>query len=472
MLIARNRESQELLSAYQSEESKFIAIYGRRRIGKKYLVRQTFKGLFTFQHAGIFQGTTAEQLYEFCASLKEYGLEDFNRPANWLEAFELLKDLIRDNTSEKKVIFIDELSWMDSGHSDLMKALESFWNGWASARDDILLIVCGSATSWMLNKVVHNKGGLYNRLSLQIELEPFSLKECAEYASSTGLVMNHHQLLEACMIFGGVPYYWSLLTKERSLSQNVDLLLFDKKAPLKNEFQYLYASVFKRPEPYIAIIRTLGTKKAGMTREELLVSTHQTNSGGFSARLDELESCGFIRKYYEFGKKKKNALYQLIDNFTLFWFKFMEIRPNDIHFWQNQTNMPARNAWAGLAFERVCLQHVDQIKNALGISGVLTNVCSWSCKADVENGINGSQIDLLIDRKDQVINLCEMKYSTQEYAISRETDEKLRHKRNDFMNVTKTKSAVHLTLVTTYGLVSNSYAGNIQSVITAEDLFQ
>ena len=384
MLIARNRESQELLSAYQSEESKFIAIYGRRRIGKKYLVRQTFKGLFTFQHAGIFQGTTAEQLYEFCASLKEYGLEDFNRPANWLEAFELLKDLIRDNTSEKKVIFIDELSWMDSGHSDLMKALESFWNGWASARDDILLIVCGSATSWMLNKVVHNKGGLYNRLSLQIELEPFSLKECAEYASSTGLVMNHHQLLEACMIFGGVPYYWSLLTKERSLSQNVDLLLFDKKAPLKNEFQYLYASVFKRPEPYIAIIRTLGTKKAGMTREELLVSTHQTNSGGFSARLDELESCGFIRKYYEFGKKKKNALYQLIDNFTLFWFKFMEIRPNDIHFWQNQTNMPARNAWAGLAFERVCLQHVDQIKNALGISGVLTIVklhCQFLLKA-------------------------------------------------------------------------------------------
>lgn len=472
MLIARDRERQELLSAYQADESKFIAIYGRRRIGKTYLVRQTFKGMFTFQHAGIFNGTTTEQLYAFHASLREYGLDDSSSPSNWLEAFELLKDLIRISPAKKKVIFIDELSWMDSGRSDLMKALESFWNGWASARDDILLIVCGSATSWMLSKVVHNKGGLYNRLSLQIELEPFCLKECAEYATAMGLVMNRHQLLECYMIFGGVPYYWSLLRKELSLSQNVDLLLFDKKAPLKNEFQYLYASIFRRPEPYIAIIRTLGTKKAGMTREELLKATRLTNSGGFTGRLDELESCGFVRKYYEFGKKRKNAVYQLIDNFTLFWFKFMDTEPNDIHFWENQTNMPARNAWAGLAFERVCLQHIDQIKIALGISGVLTNACAWSCKADPENGIHGSQIDLLIDRKDQIINLCEMKYSTQEYMISKETDESLRHKKNDFIKVTKTRSAVHLTVVTTYGLARNSYAGNVQSVITAENLFR
>ena len=471
MLIARKKERQLLRSALEADEAQFVAVYGRRRVGKTYLVRETLEGEFVFQHTGYANTGTKGQLFAFAASLREYGLRGFEGPSNWLEAFELLKDLIRRSDKERKVVFIDELSWMDSGRSDLMPALEGFWNGWASARKDIVLIVCGSATSWMLSKVVHNKGGLYNRLTAQINLMPFTLAECAEYAASRGIVMNRHQLLECYMIMGGVAYYWSLLRKELSLSQNVDRVFFATDAPLKDEYRHLFRSLFRRPEVYMSIIEALGTKKVGMERGELLEATGMTNSGGFTAKLEELEECGFIRKYRGYGKARKNAVYQLIDNFVLFHYKFLDKRPSDERFWSNQENTPARNAWTGAAFERVCLLHLSEMKKALGISGVLTDVSAWSCDANPEMGVNGSQIDLVIDRRDQVINLCEMKYSTQEYSITKEVDASVRHKVNDFRTVTGTKSAIHVTFVTPYGLAHNSYAGNVQSEITADDLF-
>lgn len=247
--------------------------------------------------------------------------------------------------------------------------------------------------------------------------------------------------------------------------------MFAKDAPLKEEFRYLYASVFKKPDIYVRIIRTLGQKKVGMTREELIEASGIINSGDLTVKLEELESCGFIRKYYAFGMKKKNAVYQLMDCFTFFYFRFLEKSPTDEHFWSNQINTPVVNTWMELAFERICLSHVDQIKRKLGISGVLTEVNSWYCKANPEKGIFGSQIDLLITRKDQVINLCEMKYSGSEYAVTERTDRSIRNKINDLVKLTGTKYAIYPTLITTYGLVENSYAKNIQSVITLDDLF-
>ena len=461
MLVAREKEKNILMSAMNEEESRFIAIYGRRRIGKTYLIREVFDGKFTFQHAGYAGGSTKEQLFAFCVSLREYGYQDFDMPSNWLEAFELLKILIRSSKDDRKLIFIDELSWMDTKGSDLMVALEGFWNSWASARKDILLIVCGSATTWMLDKVIHNKGGLYNRLSYHIHLQAFSLKECEEYLMANNIMMNRHQILECYMIMGGVPYYWSLLQKGLSLPQNIDKIFFERDAVLRDEFKYLYSSLFTHPEKYIDIVTALGTKKAGMTREELLAATQSENSGTFTNRLENLENCGFIRRYTEFGKNSKNSVYQLIDNYTLFYFKFLANRPTDEHFWENQTGTPRIHAWCGLAFERVCLEHIDQIKMALGISGVLTEVNGWSCRNDIEKGIHGSQIDLLLVRKDQVINLCEMKYSKDDYTVTGKTDKEIRNKINDFMTLTKTKYAIHPTIVTTYGLTQNSYAGNI-----------
>ena len=471
MLIGRDRERQQLLNTLYASESKFIAVYGRRRVGKTYLIRETFESQFTFQHTGYYGGKKAEELFAFGASLREYGMPLASSPKSWLEAFELLKALIRESRRERKVIFLDELSWMDTAGSDFMMALEGFWNGWAAARKDIVLIVCGSLTSWMLSKVVHNKGGLYNRLSFRLHLQPFTLAQCEAYAKSRGLVMNRHQLLECYMIMGGIPYYWSFLQKGKSPAQNVDALFFAEDARLQDEFKFMYAALFKKPESYIKIVRALGQKKAGMTREELLTASGSADTGAFSMKLEELESCGFIRRYRYFGNKERNSVYQLIDNYTLFYYKFLEKRPTDPHFWSNQLDAAGILAWCGLAFERVCLQHMEQLKKALGISGVLTDACAWSCHADPDRGIHGSQIDLLIVRRDQIINLCEMKYARREFCINKQMDEAVRHKCNDFLAVTGTKFAVHPTLVTTYGLVQNAYAGNIQSVITADALF-
>lgn len=471
MFIGRKKELQLLHEIQNDDSSHFLAIYGRRRVGKTFLIREAFDYRFAFQHAGLSDSGMKGQIFAFVSSLKDAGYEVKKQPKNWLEAFEYLKDLIRKSSEKKKIIFIDELSWMDTPKCDLMVALENFWNGFASARKDIVLIVCASATSWMLSKVVHNKGGLYNRLTEQIHLRTFCLGECEEYVKNSGLAFNRNQILQYYMIFGGVPYYWGFLKKGLSLSQNIDRILFEKDAPLRDEFKYLYASVFKKPENYVKIIEALGTKKVGMTREEIINAAKITNSGDLTTKLEELESCGFIRKYYAFGMKKKNAIYQLMDCFTLFYFKFLKSQPTDEHFWTNQINTPLVNTWMGLAFERVCMEHIEQIKVKLGISGVLTEVNSWYCKADLDNGVFGSQIDMLIVRKDQVINLCEMKYSQSEYTITEKVDRNIRNKINDLITVSGTKYAIYPTIITTYGLVENSYSQEVQSVVTMDDLF-
>ena len=471
MFIGRKKELQLLHEIQNDDSSHFLAIYGRRRVGKTFLIREAFDYRFAFQHAGLSDGGMKGQIFAFVSSLKDAGYEVKKQPKNWLETFEYLKDLIRKSSEKKKIIFIDELSWMDTPKCDLMVALENFWNGFASARKDIVLIVCASATSWMLSKVVHNKGGLYNRLTEQIHLRIFCLGECEEYVKNSGLAFNRNQILQYYMIFGGVPYYWGFLKKGLSLSQNIDRILFEKDAPLRDEFKYLYASVFKKPENYVKIIEALGTKKVGMTREEIINAAKIPNSGDLTTKLEELESCGFIRKYYAFGMKKKNAVYQLMDCFTLFYFKFLKSQPTDEHFWTNQINTPMVNKWMGLAFERVCMEHIEQIKVKLGISGVLTEVNSWYCKADLDNGVFGSQIDMLIVRKDQVINLCEMKYSQSEYTITEKVDRNIRNKISDLITVSGTKYAIYPTLITTYGLVENSYSQEVQSVVTIDDLF-
>lgn len=471
MIIGRKKEIELLNNSLLDDTSHFIAIYGRRRIGKTFLIRESFKDRFTFQHAGLSEGGLSDQIFAFSSSIRDAGVECSRKPKNWLEAFEYLKEVVRRSSEKKKVIFIDELSWMDTKNSDLIVALENFWNGWASARNDVILIVCASASSWILSKVIHNKGGLYNRITEQIHLDTFSLGECEEYVIKRGLALNRLQIMQYYMIFGGVPYYWGFLRKGQSLVQNIDQILFEKDAPLKDEFKYLYSSIFRKPESYVKIIEALGMKKVGMTREEIIENSGIANSGDLSTKLEELESCGFIRRYISFGKKKKNAIYQLIDNFTLFYYQFLRNGTTDEHFWSNQLNTPKVNTWMGLAFERVCLRHEKQIKFKLGISGIQTETGAWYCKEDKDRGIQGSQVDLLIERKDRVINLCEMKYSNSHYTFTKGDDEKMRRRINDIQIATDTKYAIFPTLITTFGLIENSYSGEIQSLITMDDLY-
>lgn len=470
MIIGRKEEQRILLSAAQSEYSEFIAVYGRRRIGKTYLIRETFGYKFTFQHTGLAKGSIKEQLFSFAISLRDAGYDDCPTPKSWLEAFSLLSHYLKNSSDEKKIIFLDELPWMDTPRSNFISALEHFWNAWASARKDIVLIICGSATSWIINKVINDHGGLHNRVTQQIALQPFTLNECEQFITSKGMEMSRYQIAECYMILGGVPFYWSLLERGLSLAQNIDRIFFAKNGKLTNEFNLLYASLFKSPEQYIAVVTALGRKKAGMTREEILEAANKESNGALSKVLDELEYCGFIRKYNDYGKKTKQAIYQLIDNYTLFYFKFiLQNENNDEHFWSASIDSAMHRAWSGLAFERLCLAHIQQIKAGLGIAGVLSNVYAWRKEAD-ENG-KGTQIDLLIDRNDQVINICEMKYSLSEYVIDAEYERNLRNKKNAFINATNTHKAIHLTMVTTYGVRKNTHYGIVQNEILLDDLF-
>lgn len=471
MLIGRRKERETLLSAMREEDSMFIAVYGRRRVGKTYLIRETFEGRFTFYHTGLAKSPMKSQLAAWRLSLREYGLSKATTPKTWLDAFDLLKDIIRQSNELKKIIFIDEMPWMDTQRSGFVQALENFWNGWASARKDVVLITCGSATSWVINKIIKDHGGLHNRVNTKIHLQPFTLFECEEYATYRKLGMNRRQLIECYMVMGGIPFYWSKLKRERSLAQNIDDLFFNPDGELVNEFDDLYASLFKNAAPYIKVVNTLGTKHIGMTREELLQHCTLADNGKLSELLQDLEACGFIRKYRAFGQKTKGALYQLIDSYTLFYYKF--IRQNsqgDEHFWSSQMGSAIYHNWCGLAFERVCLLHISQIKKALGIFGTVSTVCSWRT-IRTEDGKRGAQIDLLIDRNDQVIDICEMKYTKEPFEVNEEEYLRMLNRRTRFVSEVGTDKAVHLVLVSASGVKRNSFSDEFQSVITSEDLF-
>lgn len=379
MLIGRKEELKTLHQALIADESKFVAIYGRRRVGKTFLVRESFNNDFAFYHTGLANETNRIQLAEFNRSLTSYSKQKQSKLKDWYDAFDRLGQLLAQSTIPKKVVFIDEMPWMDSPRSNFLSALEHFWNGWASARRDILLIVCGSATSWIINKVIKNHGGLHNRVSVRIHLKPFCLRECELYSEEMGLRFNRRQVLEGYMIMGGVPFYWSQLKPGMSLAQNINQLFFSEDGNLRHEFDDLYDSLFKQPKPYLSIVDALATKKVGMTRTEILRTTQLTDNGKLTEYLENLEYCGFIRKYNCIGMKAKNALFQLMDNYTLFYYKFIkDSYINDAQYWTKITGKPEYNTWCGLAFERVCLQHVEQIKAKLGIQGVITTVYSWS----------------------------------------------------------------------------------------------
>lgn len=473
MIIGRKKEQQLLLSLVEKEDPQFCVVYGRRRVGKTYLVRETFNYRFAFQHTGVAKGTFKQQLAAWRDSLRLAGMSKCTLPKSWFEAFDMLKNLIQQLPSGKKVIYIDELPWMDTPKSNLLSALELFWNGWATARaeKDIVLIVCGSATSWISKKLLKDKGGLRGRLTEKLMLRPFTLAECEQYAQAQGLTMERRDVLETYMILGGIPYYWSFLRRGQSVAQNTDALFFAEDAPLGDEFEALYHVLFRNPAKYMKVIDALSNRRMGSTREEILRQTKLEDGGSFTSILEDLEQCGFIRRYVPFGGYEQGALYQLIDNYTLFHYRC--IRKNsyrDEHYWSHTCNSAEHNVWLGLAFERVCLQHIPQIKEALGVSGVMSNVCSWRTEGNAEHP--GAQIDLLISRSDNVINLCEMKYCHDLYSLEQQDAEDLQRKLNVFRQVTGTRHSIHLTLVTTFGLKQSGHWNMVQNEITMDDLFR
>lgn len=470
-MIGRIEEQRELMRMYESDESEFVAIYGRRRVGKTYLVRETFEGRFAFQHSGLANGGMKRQLSYFTLSLKTFGWTGGASPKDWDAAFAYLREVISKSHLAKKVVFLDEMPWMDTPRSNFLSALEGFWNGWASARKDILLIVCGSAAAWISKKLFRNHGGLHNRVTCRIRLNPFTLGECEALVRERGIVMTRKDIAECYMAFGGIPYYWRYLDRRFSTAQNFDRMFFSNGAPLADEFAELYSSLFRNSMLPRAIVCELSGRGVGMTRSDIAKALDMSASGKLTDALEALCVSGFVRKYNPFGTAKTNQVFQLVDAFTLFHFRYLGgRRPSDENYWLRTVDSPSHRVWCGIAFERLCLLHQRQIRKALGIEGVLAECCAWRHLPDKTNS-DGAQIDLLFDRADNIVDICECKYTAESFRIDKEYASKLSRKLSVFREVTKTRKAVHLTMITASGIERNEYSSRIQSEVTLDDLF-
>ena len=466
-IIGRKHEQDILAKCVESNKAEFIAVYGRRRIGKTYLVKQFFSESFDFYVTGVYQVSRSEQLKIWQEQLKKYSGNKRARPKDWFDAFNQLREYLETLGKERRIIiFIDELPWLDTPKSGFIRALELFWNSWAAEQKNLKLIVCGSATTWMTNKLLGDKGGLHNRVTRPIRLAPFTLKETEEYLRSNGIDWERRDILEAYMILGGTPYYLSLLRSELTLWQNIDEAFFSQDAALRTEYGFLFKSLFSDASLYRRIVEALATKLKGMTRTELVDLLKITDNGSLSEALDNLVKCDFLRRYQAFGKKGRDMLYQLSDMYTLFYLRFVkDYHGLNEHFWSNM-DAARRNVWSGYAFEQVCILHVNQIRKALGISGIASDVCSWTYRDKNQS----AQIDLIIDRADKAIDLCEIKYSDHEYELKKDYAEWLRERKELFRRVTRTTKTLRLTMIASSGVKQNSYTSTLQGRLSLDDL--
>lgn len=475
-MVGREKEKKELDKLYRSGQAELVAIYGRRRIGKTYLVDEVFQDKITFRHAGLSpleedaNGLLRAQLDHFYNSLKLYGIEEGRRPDNWLDAFFMLEKLLQKlDNGTRQVVFLDELPWLDTPRSGFIRAFEGFWNTWGCHRKNLLVIICGSANSWMMNELINNHGGLYGRVTREIKLSPFTLSECEKFYESKNIPFSRYDIVQSYMIFGGVPYYMGYMDEELSLAQNVDRVFFDKNASLYSEYDRLFESVFKRPEIIKSIVELLYKKNMGYTRREIAEKLQMSDGGHLTKDLNALIASDFIIKYVPFGLDRKEDYYKLVDPFCLFYLHFVknQIEKNR-HYWQQNSEKQEVVIWRGLAFENVCFNHIDQIKDALGIRDVITSESAWTKKADDEDGM---QIDMLISRKDNSINMCEIKFYSDDFVVTKEYFRTIQRRIEMLRSKISPKMSIYSTLITTYGLKKNEYSSAFIKLITFEDLF-
>ena len=472
-LIGREKEIRTLEEALESKDSVFLAVYGRRRVGKTFLLRQTLSDRIVFSYSGKANITRQSQLKSFRLSLMEQGMPDCPVIKDWFTAFSCLKRLICLSSESKKVILLDEVAWMDNHKSDFIPALEGFWNEWCSNRNDIFLIICASATSWIIDNVFHNRGGLHNRVTMRMRLSPFTLKECEEFSIANNLSYSRKDILNLYLAIGGVAWYWTLLKKGYSVKQNISQLFFENDSPLRGEFFELYSSLFIRPEKYIDIILALGKKSSGLERQELSAECKVSNNSKLGKMLQQLEECGFIRSYVPYGKKENSIVYQLIDSFSLFHLKFLSKFKGEINS-DMVLSSSSYNTYCGLAFEKAVMNHLNELKRAMGISGINTQAYTWrSNPKKLKEGEKGAQINIVLDRADGIINIIEAKWTSngEPYMISSLDEEDLLNKRRVFIEQTQTRKSVFLTMVTISGIKKNSHFDSIQNFFTLDDLF-
>jgi predicted AAA+ superfamily ATPase len=472
MLIGRKEESLLLKKLAKSDRSAFVAVYGRRRVGKTYLIRNVFEGEFAFHLTGLANTKTEKQLVNFQAALVRFfpAYEEKQAAKDWFSAFIQLEYALESSPKAKKIVFLDEMPWMDNRNSGFLSALEHFWNSWASARNDVLLIVCGSAASWILNNLINNHGGLHNRVTHHLPIEPFTLSECEQFFQSRMATFTRYHILQLYMVLGGIPFYLDMIDSAQSAAQNINRLCFSSKGALRREFDNLYPSLFKNAAKHLTIIEVLAKKSKGMERDELIRDAGLQNNGNTSKILKELEESGFIRRYHTFGKNLRNALYQLTDFYSLFYLKF--IRSNntslDADFWLNSLDSPDIRTWSGYAFEQICFAHLTAIKKGLGIGNVQTNSSAWVGSHNNQK----VQIDMVIDRRDHAISILEMKFSLNAFVIDKKYADNLRQKIFVFKEATQTNKAIFMGFVTTFGVEQNEHSmALVQNNLTMDVLF-
>ena len=477
MIIGRKQEQEELMNIYRRKQAQLVAVYGRRRVGKTFLVRELFKEQFAFYHTGVSplelrdSNLLEAQLTAFNSSLIRYGAPTSKRPGNWAEAFDRLIALLNTEDKEKRmVVFIDEMPWMDTPRSGFMTAFEHFWNGWGAGQDNLMLIVCGSATSWIQDNLINSYGGLYDRVNAEIQLSPFTLCETEQLLLMQEVTLSRYDILQLYMTVGGIPMYLSYVQPGLSLAQIIDRLYFNRKAKLANEFERLFSSIFKSPEQYISIVRLLSKRQRGYSREEISQGTGIASGKALSEILRALEASDFIELYKPFENSKRNMMYRLVDPFCLFYLDQVENRNRGENFWRDNENLPQLRTWRGRAFENACLKHVSQIKTAMGVGGVSSNNSSWTMQGMDDQ--KGMQIDLVIERSDRVVNLCEMKFVNTEFEVTSDYDRTLRNRLYWMTGHISPRLNVQMTLVTTYGLKYGIHSGVFQRVVTLDSLFE
>ena len=475
VFIGREKEIKIIEKYYGSQKSELVAVYGRRRVGKTFLIKETMGKYFDFEFVGMHKTSAKIQRERFQKNVNERTGNKVANPKDWFEVFDNLKEYLLSLKKKKVVVFLDELPWMDTLNSNFLSAFSYFWNTWNSKETLLKLYVCGSATTWMIEKLIGDPGGLYGRVSRPVYLAPFSLYETEEFLNKVKKMhYNKMQVLDTYMIFGGIPYYLDMLNNELPLSVNVDALFFAEDAPLRAEYDFLFRSLFKKSVNYQKVVEYLSKKLSGQTREDIAAGC-KLEGGELTVVLNNLNACDFIRTYSYPDKKARGKIYQLTDLFTLYHLRFVS-RNNgqDRSFWTHIAETGEYNAWTGYAFEQVCLHHIDQIKDKLGISGILSNVYAWNEKAFTDSDGNtweGGQIDLVIDRNDKTMNLCEMKYSRDEYSISEKYAEKIRKRMSMFQKKTRTKKALRCTFITTYGVNGNKHSDIVDNQIRIDELF-
>src|SRR5665647_727225 len=473
-LVGRIQEKKVLEDALASPGAELIAVYGRRRIGKTFLIRSVYEKYIKFESIGVHNATMQEQLEGFSFALKK-AIEsplDIAVPKTWVAAFHSLENILNPIIKKgKAVIFFDEFPWMHTQKSNFLTAFEHFWNSWASKHSNLTVVICGSAASWMIRNIVNNKGGVHNRVSIRMRLLPFTLSETQAYLKSRSVNLDHYQLLQLYMAMGGVPQYLKAVQKGESATQAIDRLFFTKHGSLKEEFKILYESLFDNAAHHTAVIRLLYDAGKGMTRNEIISSSHLSSGGTTTKVLTELYESGFVASYIPFDKTSKELVYRLTDEYSLFYLKFIErSRATGTGTWLRMNEGNSFKSWSGYAFEAICLKHLPQLKKALHIETIYTEDSVW--RHVPGKGQPGAQIDLLLDRRDRCINICEMKFSTNEFTINKKYAEELMQKRTVFVDKTKTKKTILLTMITTYGVIKNAYYKNlVQSEVTMDALF-